>query len=209
MIHAYSHEVRAIYSAVIKAAGITPKTTTNLIARYTKYQDVARDRRSDAVSKKGRSSKKTELVTKSVDDILEISPCLSLSQIRTLVNDETLRWILIDGDYDIPTEEQTLFSPLESDHYLSDLTENDMIKYQRFAINSDSTIHSYLRRTIYSYKRVVPEKLSFDDKPTMAKRLLCVQSLTCRRQILFRYDAHLPEHSAQLWACKEKQMRCC
>ena len=102
----------------------------NLIARYTKYQDAARDRRSDAVSKKGRSSKKTELVTKSVDDVLEMSTCLSLSQIRTLVNDETLRWTLIDGDYNIPMEEQTPYSPLESDRYLANLTEE---RYDRIS----------------------------------------------------------------------------
>ena len=71
------------------------------------------------------------MVTKSVDDILKISPCLSLSQIRTLVNDETLRSIVIDGDYDVPTEDQTLYSPLESDRYLSNLTENDMIEYRK------------------------------------------------------------------------------
>ncbi|KNH05071.1 hypothetical protein XU18_3799 [Perkinsela sp. CCAP 1560/4] len=54
---------------------------------------------------------------------------------------------------------------------------NGMIEYRRLAINSDSTIHSYLRGMIYSYKRVVPEKLSSNDEPTMAKRLLFVRSL--------------------------------
>ena len=47
-----------------------------------------------------------------------------------------------------------------------------MIEYRHFAINSDSTIHSYAQGTIYSYKRVVSEKLSSNDKTTMAKRLL-------------------------------------
>ncbi|KNH06253.1 hypothetical protein XU18_2758 [Perkinsela sp. CCAP 1560/4] len=52
-----------------------------------------------------------------------------------------------------------------------------MIEYRRLAINSDSAIHSYLRRMIYSYKRVVPEKQSSNGEPTMAKRLLFVRSL--------------------------------
>ena len=50
---------QASYLAAIRAAWMPLKTAANFIARYTKYQDAARDRRSDAVSKKGRSSKKT------------------------------------------------------------------------------------------------------------------------------------------------------
>ena len=149
MIRAYCDEGRTSNLAAIKAAGMPPKTDMNLIARYTKHQDAARDRRSDAVSKQGRSSKKSEMVTKSVDDVLKMSLCLSLSQIKTPVNDETLPSILIDGDYDIPTEEQALYSPLERDRYLANLTTDDMTKCRRLAISSDSTIHSYFRGMIF------------------------------------------------------------
>ena len=134
-------------------------------------------------------------------------PRLSLSQIRTLVNDETLRSILIDGDYDIPIEERTPYSPLESDRYLANLTADDMIEYRRLAINSDSTIHSYLRGMIYLYRRVVPEKLSSNDEPTMAKRLLFVRSLRALLtddKYFFVFVDEMP-----FYPCEEKQPRCC
>ncbi|KNH08450.1 hypothetical protein XU18_1019 [Perkinsela sp. CCAP 1560/4] len=109
--HAYCHECRASYLAAQSSRNNTRnRNKPHSHCSIHQARRRSKRRRSDAISKRGRSSKKTELVTKSVDEILERFPCLSLSQIRTLMIDETLRPI-------VPAEEQSADSPLESDRY--------------------------------------------------------------------------------------------